>query len=75
MRRNRRVKKHSRFKSGATGMVALIVSSFMMLMIYWSLDSQCTSILRDIGVADANALTRRLRALGLPCRALIPIRW
>ena len=52
MRRNRRVKKHSRFKSGATGMVALIVSSFIMLMIYWTLDSQCTSILRDIGTAE-----------------------
>ena len=58
MRRNRRVKKHSRFKSGATGMVALIVSSVMMLMIYRSLDSQCTSILRDIGVAES-----RLKAL------------
>jgi hypothetical protein len=52
MRRNRRVKKHSRFKSGATGMAALIVSSFIMLMIYWTLDSQCTSILRDIGTAE-----------------------
>ena len=52
MRRNRRVQKHSRFKSGATGMAALIVSSFIMLMIYWTLDSQCTSILRDIGTAE-----------------------
>ena len=53
MRRNRRIKKHSHFKSGATGMGALIVSSFIMLMIYWTLDSQCTSILRDIGTAES----------------------
>lgn len=33
-------------------MAALIVSSFIMLMIYWTLDSQCTSILRDIGTAE-----------------------
>jgi len=52
MRRNRRVKKHSRFKSGATGMVALIVSSFIMMMIYWTLDSQCSSIMREIGEAE-----------------------
>ena len=58
MRRNRRMKKHSNFKSGATGMVALIVSSFIMLMIYWTLDSQCTSIMRDIGAAE-----NRLKAL------------
>ena len=58
MRRNRRMKKHSNFKSGATGMVALIVSSFIMLMIYWTLDSQCTSILRDIAAAE-----NRLKAL------------
>ena len=54
MRRNRRVKKkYSRFKAGATGMVALIVSSFIMLMIYWTLDSQCASILREIGAAES----------------------
>ena len=62
MRRNRRVKKHSRFKSGATGMVALIVSSFIMLMIYWTLDSQCTSILREIGESES-----RLKALDAEC--------
>ncbi len=55
MRRNRRVKKHSRFKSGATGVVALIVSVFMMMMIYWTLDSQCTSIMREIGEAEKRA--------------------
>ncbi len=56
MRRNRRhVKRFSRFKFGATGMVALIVTSFIMLMIYWTLDSQCTSILREIGKSENEA--------------------
>ena len=58
MKRNRRIKKHSRFKSGATGMVSLIVSSFIMLMIYWTLDSQCTLILREIGKDES-----RMKAL------------
>ncbi len=57
-RRNRRVKKHSRFSSGATGVASLIVSVFIMLMIYWSLDARCTSIKREIGAAE-----KRLRAL------------
>ena len=58
MRRNRRVKKYSHFKVGATGVVALIVSLFMMTMIYWTLDSQCTSIMREIGEAE-----KRVKAL------------
>ena len=36
-------------------MVALIVSVFMMMMIYWTLDSQCTSIMREIGEAEKRA--------------------
>lgn len=56
MRRNvRRTKKFSRFKFGATGAVALIVTSFIMLMIYWTLDSQCTSIMREIGKSENEA--------------------
>ena len=39
-------------------MVALIVSIFMMMMFYWTLDSQCTSIMRDIGDAE-----KRVKAL------------
>ena len=57
-RRNRRVKKHSRFASGATGVASLIVSVFFMLMLYWSLDARCTSILREIGAAE-----KQLKAL------------
>ena len=49
MKKNRRIKRLSRFTSGATGIAALIVSSFIMLMIYWSLDVRCTAILREIG--------------------------
>ena len=53
MRKNRRhVKRFSRFKFGATGIVALIVTSFIWLMIYWMLDAQCTSIMREIGKAE-----------------------
>ena len=57
-RRNRRIRKHSRFTSGATVVAALIVSAFFMLMIYWSLDARCTSIQREIGVAE-----KKLKAL------------
>ena len=57
-RRNRRVKKYSHFSSGATGVASLIVSSFIMVMIYWSLDARCTSILREIGAAE-----KQLKAL------------
>ena len=46
------MKKNSRFTSGATGIASLIVSSFIMLMIYWSLDARCTSIMREIGKAE-----------------------
>jgi len=53
MRRNRKIRKNSRFASGATGIASLIVSSFIMLMIYWSLDARCTSIMRDIGKAES----------------------
>lgn len=53
MKKNRRIKRHSRFTSGATGIAALIVSSFIMLMIYWSLDVRCTAILREIGKAES----------------------
>lgn len=56
MRRNRRnmrkVKQYSRFKAGATGLVALIVSSFIMIMINFMLESQRSSILREIGNAE-----------------------
>ncbi len=52
MRRNRRIKKHARFTSGATGIAALIVSCIIMLMIYLSLDARCTSIQREIGKAE-----------------------
>ena len=58
MRRNRRVKQYSRFKVGATGVVALIVSIFVMTIFYWTLDSQCTSIMREIGEAE-----KRVKAL------------
>ena len=51
-RRNRRVNKESRFAAGSMGVAALIVSIFIMLMIYLSLDSRCGSISRDNGKAE-----------------------
>ena len=61
MKRNRK-KKHSIFKAGSMGIVVLIVSGFIMFMAYWSLDSRCTSIQREIGKAE-----RRYEALESEC--------
>ena len=49
MRRNRRIKKRSRFATSSMGVASLIVSAFIMLMIVFSMNSRCSSISRDIG--------------------------
>jgi len=58
MRKNRKRTKHSVFRLGSVGVVSLIVSIFLMLMLYWSVDSRCSSIAREIGQAE-----KRLAAL------------
>lgn len=62
MKRNRKVKKHAIFKSGFVGVIVLIVTGFIMLMAYWSLDSRCASIAREIGTAE-----KRFSALEAEC--------
>ena len=49
MRRNKRIKKHSRFATSSMGVASLIVSAFIMLMIFFSINSRCSSISREIG--------------------------
>ena len=49
MRRNKRIKKHSRFAASSMGVASLIVSGFIMLMIFFGMNSRCSSISRDIG--------------------------
>ncbi len=34
------------------GIASLILAGFFMLMVYWSVDSSCTSIAREIGQAE-----------------------
>lgn len=59
MRRNKkRVKKHSRFVSSSMGIASLIVSVFIMLMIFFAMNSRCSRISREIGQKE-----RELRAL------------
>ena len=50
--RNRKVTRQTVFKSGSMGVAALIVTAFLMLMAYWSVDSRCTAIAREIGKAE-----------------------
>lgn len=49
MRRNKRIKKRSKFATSSMGVASLIVSGFIMLMIVFGMNSRCSSISRDIG--------------------------
>lgn len=49
MRRNRRVKKRSRFATSSMGVASLIVSGLIMMMIYFAMNSKCSAIAREIG--------------------------
>ena len=49
MRRNRRVKKNSRFVTSSMGIASLIVSAFIMIMIFFAMNSRCSAITREIG--------------------------
>ncbi len=52
MKRNRKVKKHSRCTVNSVNFVALIVLSFFALMVYWSQDARCTALTQEIGKAE-----------------------
>ncbi len=49
MRINKRIKKNSRFATSSMGIASLIVSAFIMLMIFFAMNSRCSAITRDIG--------------------------
>ena len=49
MRRNRRIKKHSRFATSSMGIASLIVSAFIMMMIFFAMNAKCSAITREIG--------------------------
>lgn len=52
MRRNKRVKKNSRFATSSMGVASLIVSAFIMLMIFFATNSRCSTITREIGLRE-----------------------
>ena len=52
MRRNRRIKKHSRFATSSMGIASLIISAFMMMMIFFAMNAKCSAITRDIGLKE-----------------------
>ena len=49
MRRNRRVKRHSRFVTSSVGIASLIISAFIMVMIFFAMNSRCAAITRNLG--------------------------
>ena len=49
MRRNRRIKKNSRFATSSMGIASLIISAFIMMMIFFAMNSRCSAITREIG--------------------------
>ena len=57
MRRNRRIKKNSRFATSSMGVASLIVSGFIMMMIFFAMNSRCSSISKEI-FAKENELKR-----------------
>ena len=52
MKRNKKVKKHSRCTMNSVNIVALIVLSFFAVMVYWSQDAHCSELAQDIGKAE-----------------------
>ena len=52
MRRNKRIKKRSRFATSSMGVASLIVSAFIMMMIYFAMNSRCSAITREIGLKE-----------------------
>lgn len=51
--KNKKINKHhSRFTATMSGVAMLIVTAFFALMVYWSVDSQCTAISREIGKCE-----------------------
>ena len=52
MKRNKRIKKESRFATSSMGVASLIVTAFIMLMIFFAMNSRCSTITREIGLRE-----------------------
>ena len=52
MRRNKRIKKRSRFATSSMGVASLIVSGFIMMMIFFAMNAKCSAITREIGLKE-----------------------
>ena len=52
MKRNRRIKKRSKFATSSMAIAALIFTCFVMLMIVYAMTSRCSSISREIGMKE-----------------------
>ena len=52
MKRNKRIKKNSRFATSSMGVASLIVTAFIMLMIFFAMNSRCSTITREIGLRE-----------------------
>ena len=52
MKRNKRIKKNSRFATSSMGVAALIVTAFIMLMIFFAMNSRGSTITREIGLRE-----------------------
>lgn len=58
MRRNRKVKTHSRFTATSVNLVVAIMLAFIAGMFYWAWDARCVSLQKEIG--DAQRELKRL---------------
>ena len=52
MKRNKRIKKNSRFATSSMGVASLIVTAFIMLMIFFAMNSRGSTITREIGLRE-----------------------
>jgi len=51
MRRNRRIK-HTRVTVNSMGVVTLILVAFFSAIVYWTVDSRCKTLIREIGRSE-----------------------
>ena len=51
-RRNKKVNKHTRFTVNTAGVVAVLMTVFLVVMFYCALGMRCTSIARDLQQAE-----------------------
>ena len=57
MRKNKRIRKRSRFATSSMGVASLIVSGLIMMMIFFAMNAKCSTITREIGVKERELKT------------------